>query len=167
MKSNNHYEIAFREFLRQKKIPYVQVDESHRSAFAQVKIKSFDFIVYPNDKRNLLVDVKGRKAKPAKKGDWLFDPWVGREDIDALEVWQKVFGEEFSACFIFAFWLSDNNSVSLFEPFEFCDRYYRFSMIYLDDYRAYIKTRSEKWNTITIPRAVFSELAIDVNQLLP
>jgi hypothetical protein len=85
MKSNNHYELAFREMLRQRKISYVEVNEAHRSSFANVQLKSFDFIVYLTDKRNLIVDIKGRKAKPGKKKDWLFDPWVTQEDIKSLE----------------------------------------------------------------------------------
>ncbi len=166
MKSNNHYELAFREMLRQRKISYVEVNEAHRSSFANVQLKSFDFIVYLPDKRNLIVDIKGRKAKPGKKKDWLFDPWVTQEDIKSLETWQHIFGETFCTSFVFAFWLSERNSVSLFESFELNDRYYRFLAIHLNDYRQYMKTRSQKWKTVTIPRATFTELAFDFCQLL-
>ncbi len=165
MKSNNHYEHAFRELLQQKKISYVEVNEAHRTAFADVKLKSFDFIVYLPDKRNLIVDVKGRKARPGKKNNWIFDPWVTLEDIEALSKWQVIFGETFIATFVFAFWLSDNNNVTLFEPFELHNRFYRFSAIYLDDYRRYIKSRSQRWNTVTIPKAAFVELSSDFYKL--
>jgi len=149
--------MAFEQFLRQRALHYVAVDEAHRSAFAQVQLKSFDFIVYLPNQRNLLVDIKGRKAKPGKNG-WLYDPWVGREDIDALSTWQEIFGRSFAATFVFAFWLEDMNCVESFEPFRFREQSYRFYAIYLDDYRDYIKLRSTRWNTITIPRAVFHEL---------
>jgi hypothetical protein len=158
MKRNNHYELAFEHLLRTRKLPYVAVNEAHRSAFAQVDLKSFDFIVYLPDKRNLIVDIKGRKARPGKK-DWCFDPWVGREDLETLTTWQTIFGKSFAASFIFAFWLSDPGSVDLFEPFRFREQYYRFYAIYLDDYRDYIRTRSDGWGTVTIPHEVFKELA--------
>ncbi|MFA5865196.1 MAG: HYExAFE family protein [Phycisphaerae bacterium] len=163
MKLHNHYESAFQNLLQQRALPYVGVDEAHRAAFAQVQLKSFDFIVYLPHQRNLLVDIKGRKAQPGKQ-DWLFDPWVGREDIEALSTWQEIFGNSFAAAFVFVFWLSDFNRIELFEPFKFREQYYRFYAIYLDDYRQYIKPRSSRWDTITIPRGVFQELAWNLDQ---
>jgi len=163
MKPDNHYETAFEQFLQRRALPYVAVNEAHRAAFAEVQLKSFDFVVYLPQQRNLLVDIKGRKAKPGKK-DWLFDPWVGREDMQSLAKWKEVFGDSFAACFVFAFWLGDLGHVSMFEPFQFRDQYYRFYAIYLDDYRQYLKERSAKWQTLTIPRKVFQELAWNLDQ---
>jgi hypothetical protein len=162
MKKDNHYESAFEHLLRQRALPYVAVNEAHRSAFAQAELKSFDFLVYLPKQRNLIVDIKGRKAKPGKKG-WLFDPWVGEEDIGALTSWQEIFGKEFAAVFVFAFWLSDLNHVEMFEPFQFRDQYYRFYAVYLDDYRDYLRPRSTSWNTVTVPRDVFRELGWNLN----
>jgi len=165
MKADNHYEIAFEHLLRERSLPYVAVDESHRAAFAEVHLKSFDFVVYLPEQRNLLVDIKGRKARAGKK-DWLYDPWISREDIESLTAWQEVFGGSFAACFVFAFWLSEFSAVSMFEPFRFRDQYYRFYAVYLDDYRQYVTDRSAKWGTVTIPRKVFGELAWNLDQFL-
>jgi hypothetical protein len=110
------------------------------------------------ERRNLLVDIKGRKAHPAKN-DWSYDPWITQDDIDALTTWQGVFGKSFAAVFVFAFLLEDIGRVNLFEPFKFQERHYRFFAIYLDDYRDYVKPRSQRWKTVTIPREVFRELA--------
>jgi hypothetical protein len=165
MKRDNHYEAAFEGLLQQRALPYVAVDEAHRAAFAHMELKSFDFIVYLPHQRNLLVDIKGRKAKPGKR-DWLFDPWISREDIAALTTWQEIFGHSFAATFVFAFWLSDFNHLDMFEPFQFREHYYRFYAVYLDDYRPYMKTRSPKWETLTIPRKVFRELGWNVDQFL-
>ena len=158
MKKANHYEAAFEHLLRERKLPYVAVNEAHRAAFAQADLKSFDFMVYLPNQRNLIVDIKGRKAKAGKRG-WRFDPWVGREDVETLSAWQEIFGKSFAATFIFAFWLSDLGAVEMFEPFQFREQYYRFYAIYLDDYRDYIRKRSDGWGTVTIPHAVFKELA--------
>ena len=155
--------MAFEHLLRRRALPYVAVNEAHRAAFADVQLKSFDFIVYLPAQRNLIVDIKGRKSRPGRK-DWLVDPWIGREDLDALGSWQQIFGPSFAAVFVFAFWLSDFNRIEMFEPFRFQDQYYRFYAVYLDDYRHYAKTRSPRWNTLTLPRKVFRELAWDLDQ---
>ncbi len=162
MKTNNHYERAFRHLLQQKSITHVAVNESHRSAFAQVHLKSFDFIAYLPDQNNLIVDVKGRKARRGKR-DWLFDPWVTEQDVEAMGKWQEIFGKRFSAAFIFAFWLGDFDKVELFESVRYEDRFYRFYAIYLDDYKRYLKPRSSRWQSVTIPRAVFRELAWEID----
>lgn len=57
---DNHYEAAFEEFLRQRQIPYVAVDESKRTLMAESSLKSLDFIVSIPERGSLLVDVKGR-----------------------------------------------------------------------------------------------------------
>ncbi len=167
MKSNNHYELAFREMLQRQNISYVEVNEAHKSAFANVKLKSFDFIIYLPQKNNLIVEVKGRKSKPSPKHSWLFDPWVSSEDIHALKKWQYIFGNTFQACFIFAFWLSDNQkAITLSDSFEHKSRFYKFYGIYLDDYCKYAKTRSTRWNTVTIARTAFLEYAFDFSMLI-
>ena len=78
----HHYERAFEAYLRQRRIPYVAVDEAKRALLPeggpalrleiegesaggvrQVRVlKSFDFVIYGHGEAgNLLVDVKGRK----------------------------------------------------------------------------------------------------------
>ncbi len=57
-----HYEAAFEAFLRDRRVPYVAVDEAKKALFADARLKSFDFVVYSKNASNLLVDVKGRRA---------------------------------------------------------------------------------------------------------
>ncbi len=57
---DNHYEAAFEEYLRNRGVPYVAVDEAKRSVLSNgASIKSLDFIV--SAAVRWLVDVKGRK----------------------------------------------------------------------------------------------------------
>ncbi len=84
----HHYEHAFEEFLRARRIPYVAVDEAkkallpenasltvqeHQSADPPVppppkSLKSFDFVLYGRG-MNLLVEVKGRRVgRPRRRG---------------------------------------------------------------------------------------------------
>ncbi len=59
---DNHYEAAFEEYLRNRGVPYVAVDESKRSLLGNgASIKSLDFIVSAPGETTWLVDVKGRR----------------------------------------------------------------------------------------------------------
>ena len=51
-----HYEAAFEAYLREQGIPYVAVDEAKKALFSTAKLKSFDFVVYSKNGRNLLVE---------------------------------------------------------------------------------------------------------------
>jgi hypothetical protein len=73
----HHYEHAFEEYLRVRRIPYVAVDEARKTLLprgpvatvrspqqmgAAASLKSFDFVIYGHGS-NLLVEVKGRQVK--------------------------------------------------------------------------------------------------------
>ncbi len=94
MQRRHHYEQAFEEYLRQKRVPYVAVDEARKAllpegaslrvhegekeegtvdAGAGRSLKSFDVVVY-GESEHLLVEVKGRRIasralRGAKPGD--------------------------------------------------------------------------------------------------
>jgi hypothetical protein len=84
----HHYETAFEDYLRAKRIPYVAVNEARKAllpAHAEFSVaasdprataadtadakpeslKCFDFVVY-SDRGNLLIDIKGRKVSRRK-----------------------------------------------------------------------------------------------------
>ncbi len=44
---DNHYEAAFEQYLRERGVPYVAVDEARRSLLGGTSLKSLDFIVSP------------------------------------------------------------------------------------------------------------------------
>ncbi len=58
MKRNNHYEAAVEEFLRERRVAYVAVDESRRSLLGDESLKSLDFIIHGTCGVRWLVDVK-------------------------------------------------------------------------------------------------------------
>src|ERR1700753_4182188 len=92
-----HYEAAFEAFLRDRKIPYVAVDEAKRALFSNAKLKSFDFVVYGGKGGkgpNLLVDVKGRSCRDRENARGMQN-WVMQVDVDDLIQWEEVFGEGF------------------------------------------------------------------------
>ncbi len=57
---DNHYEAAFEAWLQSRAIAYVAVDEAKRSRWADLSLKSLDFIVSLPGVQ-LLIDVKGRR----------------------------------------------------------------------------------------------------------
>jgi hypothetical protein len=152
-----HYEAAFEGYLREKKIPYVAVDEAKKALFAGTKLKSFDFVVYSQNGPNLLVDVKGRQAKTnsTRRG---FESWTTERDIDDLIQWQQVFGEGFQAVLAFIYWIEPP---MLPEPgmFEFRDRWYLLMGIDLSEYRNHMRRRSAKWETVCLSADDFRQLA--------
>jgi hypothetical protein len=152
-----HYEAAFEAFLRDRKIPYVAVDEAKKALFANARLKSFDFVVYSKNGPNLLIDVKGRmlRNRASRKG---FDSWTTQRDVTDLMQWEQVFGEGFKAVFTFMYWIDPPITP---EPgmFEHRDKWYLLMGIDLAEYRNHMRRRSPKWETVCLPASEFRSLA--------
>jgi hypothetical protein len=163
-----HYEVAFERYLREQAIPYVAVDEAKRAlqgARTPHTLKSFDFVVYSQKGPNLLVDVKGRKhsGRSAKS----LDNWVTTGDVEGLVQWEKIFGEGFIGAFAFLYWCEAQPPDALFtEIFASGERWYALLVVRLSDYRAHLKRRSTKWETVNIPAKDFAMLARPIKDLL-
>ena len=169
---NIHYEAAFEDYLRCMGLPYVAVDEAKKAIFAGAAIKSFDFLVDSTNGPNLLADVKGRKfpdsgAGPRRGNTRAWENWITRGDVDGLTRWEKVFGPDFRATLIFAYWLQGPPQRAPFEDVHlFRKRHYAFVAIPLADYVAAARPRSAKWQTIAMPSAAFARQAGDIASFL-
>lgn len=163
----NHYERAFENWLRDNHIQYVAVDEKKRAAFADSRIKSFDFLLYLPNGQIIITEVKGRKFKGTSLAELAgLECWVTTDDIDGLTDWQKVFGSAHQAVFVFAYKIQ-NVDVD-FDGREFYDSgagRYIFFCVKLDDYRRFMKQRSPKWQTVTLPAAQFRRCAVQIQAL--
>jgi hypothetical protein len=166
--SLNHYEKAFANWLTDNHIRYIAVDERKRAAVGRSKVKSFDYLLYPNGYEVIVAEVKGKKFRGTSfarlKG---FDCWVSTDDIDGLSWWQGVFGPSHIATFVFAYKI-ENVDVDFDgrEIYEFDSNKYLFLAVRLEDYRAYMKTRSPKWKTLTLPADKFRQFAVPIHELL-
>ena len=167
-----HYEAAFEDYLRGRGWPYVVVDEAKKAIFADSAIKSFDFLVYSETGANLLVDVKGRRfpdvggARRARSPK-AWENWITRDDVEGLSEWEKVFGPDFTAILVFAYWLDGSGRQSPFDDVHFFrKRHYAFVAITLADYVSASRPRSAKWQTIAMPSASFAKAAMDVASFL-
>jgi len=164
----NHYDAAFEAFLRTRRTPYVAVDEQRRALLEQQSLKSMDFIVYSQKGANLLVDVKGRRfpsGDPESGHRW--ENWATAEDVPALLKWQEVFGTDFRAVLVFAYHIvSDAERGKFDDLFAFRDREYAFYGVWADNYREAMQTRSQSWQTVSVPSGAFRELRSPIVEFL-
>ncbi len=170
MNRRNHYEAAFEGFLRDKRLPYVAVDESKRALFSGSKLKSFDFVVYSRGGPNLLIDVKGRKAVDRSGEDKPFQTWATRRDVDDLWSWQRIFGDEFRGMLAFVYEVTPvlvpPPGHFVYEPTPGVSRHYRLMGVDLRTYRDGMARRSERWDTVSLPAGTFREAAKPMEQWL-
>ncbi|MGH7242280.1 MAG: HYExAFE family protein [Phycisphaerales bacterium] len=184
----HHYEVAFEDYLRSRRIPYVAVDEAKKALLpgglrlAQgstangAAVKSFDFVLY-GESSNLLVEIKGRRI-PRRSGaptrrrisdGMLFhrppapsalQNWVTRDDVESLQTWERLFGSGFEAVFVFVYWCDEQPPDALFqEVFENRDKWYALRSVTARDYAKAMRTRSERWGTVHVPTGMFEQIS--------
>lgn len=162
-----HYEAAFEDYVRSRGWPYIPVDEQKKAIFSGARIKSFDFLVYRPGQRAWLVDVKGRKFPyEGKNGRRYWENWVTRGDLEGLDRWKDVFGQEFEPGLVFAYWVTgpaDREPTTELHPFR--DEYYAFLWIPALDFAAHARTRSPKWDTVSVPTRDFRRLVTPLHEL--
>lgn len=167
-----HYESAFEEYLRGRGVPYVAVDDAKKAVFGEISLKSFDFIVYSEVGPNLLVDVKGRKFPDSTPGgkktaSRAWENWITQDDVAGLRDWARVFGEGFLATLVFAYWLQGPPARAPFEDVHrIQNHYYAFMAIGLEEYLLAARTRSRRWQTLSMPTAAFRKAIRPLSQLL-
>ena len=166
---DQHYENAFQDYLRSRGIPYVSVNEQRQAIFGGQKIKSFDFLVYPGGPSHWIVDVKGRKFPYVDPvgGKRYWENWVVNEDLDGMQEWRDVFGDDFEAYFLFTYrLLGPPDRWPDGRPHTFNNRVYAFWAVPLDDYQHHCRRRSDRWGTVSVPARVFRDIARPVEALL-
>ncbi|MBN2182045.1 MAG: HYExAFE family protein [Sedimentisphaerales bacterium] len=164
----NHYERAFENWLIDNNVEYVAFDEHKRAAAGQADIKSFDFLLYLPDGRIIITEVKGRTFKGTSLANLAcLESWVTAEDIEGLTKWQEIFGASHKAVFVFAYKM-ENIDVDFDgrDIFDFDANRYLFLCVRLDDYRRFMKRRSPKWKTVTLPADKFRRVAVPLAELL-
>jgi len=163
-----NYEQVFENWLVENRIQYVVVDQQKRRMFARSRIKSFDFLLYPANSAPVIAEVKGRKFKGKSLAALAgLECWVTMEDVRGLIRWEQVFADGFQGAFIFAYEIEnidvENDGR---EVYDFQNSRYMFYAVRLGDYREFMKVRSPKWQTVTLPAAKFRQFAIPVRELL-
>jgi hypothetical protein len=171
---HTHYELAFETYLDRRGIAYVAVENVRHFFRGRVGIKAFDYIVYPAGSPPCLVDLKGRKAvQAAKKHDCRQKNWVTRSDITGLLTWQEVFGREYSAAFVFAYWVPTGDdrlwpdAGAQGSLFTFAGRRYSFWIVPAAEYARHQRHLSTSWDTVAVRREVFRQISQPLSALWP
>ena len=154
MKADNHYEVAFDAFLRQRGAAVVPVVEARRSYLDPEEVKSPDFLVISGAAK-LVVDVKGRKFPGSAKGGKprrVWHNWCEREDVIALCAWAARLGDEFRGVLAFTYDLAAGVDLPADTPdvFALRGRAYLMRGVLAPDYRAHMRTRSPRWGTVNL-----------------
>ncbi len=157
----NHYDAAFEAFLRTRRTPYVAVDEQRRTLLEQQSLKSMDFIVlFPRGRQPL-----GRRERAAvsfgrsRIGASLGKLGDGRGRPGVTQMARRI-RKRLSPLLVFAYFhiVSDEERGKFNDLFSFRERTYAFYGVWAEDYKQAMHTRSESWQTVTVPSAAFREL---------
>ena len=162
----NHYDAAFEQYLRVRRVPYVAVDEQRRALAADASLKSFDFIVSRPGGGSFLVDVKGRRFPTGGAGGSRWENWVTAEDVECLLKWETVFGPGSRGVLAFAYDLAEGESAGEPDPLDWGGRRYAFFAVTAADYATAMTCRSESWATVNLPRADYDRLRVPFADLL-
>jgi hypothetical protein len=155
----NLYEAAFEQFLRDRRVPYVAVDESKRSLLSDETLKSLDFMVAAPGGGTWLVDVKGRRF-PSGQQKQYWRNWSTRDDLRSLAQWEQLFGPRSQALFVFAYKIVGRRAplpAELLYPFR--GALLGFVGIRLCEYVPHARLISPKWQTVGLSTRRFRELA--------
>lgn len=167
MQRRHHYEQAFEEYLRSRRIPYVAVDEARKALVPgalrlagdadTVPLKSFDFVIY-GERVNLLAEIKGRRIGEGRSSR--LESWVTQDDVDALTTWEGLFESGFAAAFVFIYWCEEQPPAPLFEElFEHKGRWYAVRVVPVAEYAGAMRPRSAKWRTVHLSTADFERMS--------
>lgn len=163
MDRNNPYEAAFEGYLKANGFCYVGVDEGRRAMLGDRPVKNLDFIVLGACGSRLLIDVKGRQfpGGPPTKPKYTWENWATNDDITGLRTWLEVFGQGYTALFLFMYRLQPNVEVAAdtIDLWTFREQQYLLRAVTIEDYVAHMKIRSPKWGTVNLPGNTYRTIA--------
>lgn len=164
----NHYERAFQNWLIDHGIEHLALNNQKVISLGRTGIKSFDFLLQLDSGRKIIAEVKGRTFRGVTLEKLAsMECWVTAGDIDGLTKWMEILGPDHRAVFVFAYKI-ENIDVDFDgqEVFEFDSGRYVFFCISLEDYRKFMKRRSLKWRTVTLPADKFRQCASSLYDML-
>jgi hypothetical protein len=158
-KRHGHYERAFEEWLRQRRVPYVPVTQVRRPSDAAGPLKHFDFLVHAPHDRHYIVDVKGKRFPQLSRGREAFwENWVHLEDLEGLLSWETHFGEGYEGLLVYAYWLQTPDGDEVRKTLSFRGRDYLMVAVPARTYAEHCRRRSTRWQALSIPTKEFPRL---------
>jgi len=163
MDRGNHYEAAFEAYLQWHRLCYVAVHEGRRTFMGETRVKNLDFIVHGPDGFGFLVDVKGRRfpGGTASKPRRVWECWSTQDDVEGLQRWAQVFGDDYCGLLVFVYLLGQDETPAeeLGEPFPWRGKRLLLRAVTVDDYRQHLRVRSPRWGTVDLASKNFSQIA--------
>lgn len=162
MDRSNHYESAFEAYLQRHRLCYVAVDETRRPILGASPVKSLDFIVFGEGGSRLVVDVKGRRFPAGRAGKQrrVWECWSTREDIDGLRRWVDLWGAGYQGLLVFSYHILPcvELSADTEDVWTWRGRRYLLRAMEINEYQRFMRVRSPKWGTVTLPREAYRSL---------
>jgi len=161
MKTDNHYEVAFEAYLRDRGVATLPVVEARRSYLDADSVKSPDFVIVSQTDARLVVDVKGRKfGGTAENPRRIWQNWCERDDVASLERWSAHFGPGFRGVLAFVYLVAPEIALAPFTPDLFVHREARYLLrgVEVGDYRATMRRRSPRWSTVHLATSDFRHI---------
>jgi hypothetical protein len=159
----NPYEAAFEAYLQSHGLCTVAVDETRRSLWGTTSVKNLDFIVLGPSGVRLLVDVKGRQfpGGPAGKERYVWENWSTQDDVAGLANWLRLFGPGSLGLLVFLYRIGPTVALpeNTLDLWTWREQRYLLRAVTVETYRRHMRVRSPKWGTVSVPGAVFRELA--------
>lgn len=158
MKRDNHYEVAFEAFLRERGAATLPIVETRRSYLDDAEIKSPDFLVVGPSEIRFVVDVKGRRFPGrGRRCHKVWENWSPQADVDGLTRWAARFGPGFRGIFAFIYHVLPGIELMWGTPdlFRFRDRRYLIRGVSVTDYRDAMRPRSPRWGTVHLTTEAF------------
>ena len=154
-----HYERAFETWLRERRIPYVPVQQLRRSADKDGPLKSFDFLVHAGD-RHYIVDVKGRRFPQTSRGrEAYWENWVHFSDLEGLFAWESHFGEGYTGMLAYCYWLQlPPGDDSVTKTITVGERDYLIVALPVRTFAENCRRRSTRWQAVHVPVKTFTSL---------
>jgi hypothetical protein len=164
----NCYEQAFENWLLDNRVRYIRTADCMGAQAGSTPLKSFDFLLYSRGGGKIIAEVKGRRFKGTSLAELAgFECWVTTDDVDGLHTWRQILGPDHQAVFVFAYRMKNIDVDFDGRPvFDFGSDRYIFFCIKLDDYCSFMKPRSPKWRTVTLPADKFRYCVIKPDEIL-
>ncbi|MER3417468.1 MAG: hypothetical protein C4297_14870 [Gemmataceae bacterium] len=158
MDLDNHYEQAVWNYLRAHGVDCAPCAEGYRRALEGERVKTPDLLCFGAETAWLL-EIKGRRYRATGRSRRRqLDPWAPRSDVVSLAHWAEALGPGYRALLVFAFHVlgaphTDSNL------WTYREQSYLIYGIPVEVYRAAMRVRSPRWDTVSVPTAMFRRLA--------
>jgi hypothetical protein len=167
LRDHEHYERAFEAWLRQRRVPYVPVQQVGRAADREGPLKNFDYLVHAGP-RHYIVDVKGKHFPQTSRGrDTWWENWIHYADLEGLFAWESHFGEGYTALLVYCYWLQlPPGDESARKTLTTGGRDYLLVAIPARTFAENCRRRSTRWQAVHVPMREFTSLVRPVEHFI-